>query len=105
MMWSDFSDWLLTFGVIVGCVAVVVALIEAMFRRPTRRDRMTWPYALGSLVTLVLATLNTFVHTRDAWTSVVPSGLVLSAATVLVLIVTGWMTRQAYDAADTEVIA
>lgn len=28
MMWADFSDWLLTVGVIVGYVTVVVALIE-----------------------------------------------------------------------------
>jgi uncharacterized membrane protein len=33
------------------------------------------------------------VHTRDAWTSVVPWGLTLSAATVIVLLFTtfiGW---------------
>lgn len=28
MMWANFSDWLLTVGVIVGYVTVVVALIE-----------------------------------------------------------------------------
>jgi uncharacterized membrane protein len=32
-----------------------------------------------------------FVHTRDAWTSVVPWGLVLSAIVVLILLVTGWL--------------
>jgi uncharacterized membrane protein len=105
MMWSDFSDWLLTFGVIVGGVAVVVAVIETLILRAPRRGRVTWPYALGSLVALILATLDMFVHTRDAWTSVVPWGLVLSAATVLVLILTAWMTRPTYDTADTEVIA
>jgi uncharacterized membrane protein len=31
------------------------------------------------------------VHTRDAWTSVFPWGLVLSAAVVLILLFTGWM--------------
>jgi uncharacterized membrane protein len=105
MMWSDFSDWLLTFGVIIGAVAVVVAVIETLILRAPRRGRIAWPYALGSLVALILATFDMFVHTRDAWTSVVPWGLVLSAATVLVMIVTAWMTRQTYDAADTEVIA
>lgn len=105
MMWADFSAWLLTVGVIVGYVAVVVALIETFAVRSPLRGRVTWPYALGCLVALILATFDMFVHTRDAWTSVVPLGLVLSAAIVLVLILTGWMTLESYDAADTEVIA
>jgi uncharacterized membrane protein len=105
MMWSDFSDWLLTFGVVVGCVAVVVAVVETLILRSPLRGRMTWPYALGSLIALIIATFDMFVHTRDAWTSVVPWGLVLSAATVLVLILTAWMSRQTYDVVDSEVIA
>ena len=40
---------------------------------------------------LILATLNMFVHSRDAWTSVVPWGLTLSAVVVLIMLFTGWM--------------
>jgi uncharacterized membrane protein len=40
---------------------------------------------------MVLATINMMVHTHDAWTSVVPWGLVLSAAVVLILLFTGWL--------------
>jgi uncharacterized membrane protein len=105
MMWADFSDWLLTVGVIVGYLTIVVALIETFAVRSPLRDRETWWYAIGNLVALLLATLDMFVHTRDAWTSVVPWGLVLSAVIVLVLILTAWMTRETYDAAGTEVIA
>ena len=39
---------------------------------------------------LVLAIVNAFVHSRDAYTSVVPTGLILSALVVLILLVTGW---------------
>jgi uncharacterized membrane protein len=105
IMWADFSAWLLTIGVIIGYVTVVVALIEMFAVRSPVCGRMTWQYAIGSLVALILATFDTLVHTRDAWTSVVPWGLVLSAAIVLVLILAAWTTRQTYDAADTEVIA
>jgi uncharacterized membrane protein len=104
MMWADFSDWLLTVGVIVGYVTIVVALIEALAIRSRLRG-WTWRYAIGNVVALILATFNMLVHTRDAWTSVVPWGLVLSAAIVLVLILTGWMTRETYDAAGTEATA
>lgn len=104
IMWTDFSDWLLTVGVIVGYVTVIVALIEIFAIRSPRRGRPTGWYAIGSVVALILATLDMLVHTRDAWTSVVPWGLVLSAAIVLVLILTGLMTWQTYDAAGPEVI-
>ena len=40
---------------------------------------------IGNVVALVLAIVNMFVHSRDAWTSVVPTGLILSAATVVIL--------------------
>jgi uncharacterized membrane protein len=37
---------------------------------------------------LTFALLNNFVHSRDAWTSVVPTGITLSALTVLAMIAT-----------------
>jgi uncharacterized membrane protein len=46
---------------------------------------------LGYLVVLVLAFFNMLIHTRDAWTSVVPTGIVLSLITVLLLPFTGWL--------------
>jgi uncharacterized membrane protein len=46
---------------------------------------------LGNLVVLVLAFFNTLIHSRDAWTSVVPTGIILSFVTVLILPVTGWL--------------
>jgi len=36
----------------------------------------------------VLALFNNFVHSRDAWTSVMPMGLALSAMTVLAMLIT-----------------
>jgi uncharacterized membrane protein len=96
LMWADFADWLVTIGVVVGYVTILVALIEVFGLRSGRLRRPTWPYAVGNIVTLILATLNMLVHTRDAWTSVVPWGLVLSAAMVVVALVTGWVTRETY---------
>ena len=42
MMWADFSDWLLTVGVIVGYATVVVALIETFAIRSPLRGGATW---------------------------------------------------------------
>jgi len=41
------------------------------------------------LAVFVLALFNAFIHSRDAWTSVVPTGLTLSAVTFVVILVAG----------------
>jgi uncharacterized membrane protein len=102
IMWADFSDWLLTGGVIVGWASVVVAVIETFVIRAPLRRRLRAGYAIGSVAALILATFDMFIHTRDAWTSVIPWGLALSTATVLVLILTGWVTWQSYEIAEPE---
>jgi uncharacterized membrane protein len=47
-------------------------------------------HVVGNATALVLSIFNCMIHTRDAYTSVVPAGLVLSALVVLILLVTGW---------------
>jgi uncharacterized membrane protein len=91
MMWANFSAWLVTVGVIFGVLAAVFGLIDFVGSRSIRAQPPAWPHAIGNIVLLILATLNMFVHSRDAWTSVVPWGVALSAATVLVLMFTVWM--------------
>jgi uncharacterized membrane protein len=91
MMWADFSAWLLAAGLVLGVLAAIAGLIDFVVRPAIRAQGAAWPHAIGNLVVLVLALLNTMVHSRDAWTSVVPLGLILSAATVAVLLFTGWM--------------
>lgn len=91
ILWADFSTWLLTVGVVIGWIALVVGIIEFIASRFVRASVRLWPHALGQLVALILATLNMLIHTRDAWTSVVPWGIGLSVLTVLIMLLTGWL--------------
>ena len=91
MMWADFSSWLLTAGVIMGFLAAIAGLIDFIGNRLIRAQSSAWPHAIGNVVALTLATVNMLVHTRDAWTSVVPTGLILSGIVVLILLLTGWL--------------
>jgi len=91
MMWADFSAWLLLVGVIFGVLAAIAGLIDFLSNRLIRARPPAWPHLIGNFVALLLALLNLLVHTRDAWTSVVPVGLILSIIVVLILPVTGWL--------------
>jgi len=66
-------------------------LIDFLGDRRIRDLRAVWVHAIGNAIALILAIFNAFIHSRDAYTSVVPTGLILSALTVLILLVTGWM--------------
>jgi uncharacterized membrane protein len=94
MMWADFSSWLLAVGFIGGVLAAIAGLIDFLGNRLIREQAPAWPHLIGNLVVLVLAFLNNLIHTRDAYTSVMPTGLILSILTVLVLPVTAWLGRE-----------
>lgn len=91
IMWADFSAWLLVVGVIIGVLAAIAGLVDLLGSPAIRSLAPAWPHALGNVAVLVLAFFNALIHTRDAWTSVVPTGLILSIITVLILPVTGWL--------------
>lgn len=93
MMWADFSAWLLTFGLAFGVLAALAGLFDFFTNRLVRHYSRGWLHMLGNIAVLVLSVLNVFIHTRDAWTSVVPTGLTLSALVVVLMIVTASIGR------------
>ena len=90
MMWADMSAWLLTAGLVVSIFVVIAGVIDFFGDRRIRALRPAWIHGLGNGLALILSILNAFVHSRDAYTSVVPTGLILSSLVVLILLVTGW---------------
>jgi uncharacterized membrane protein len=90
MMWADISAWLLVIGLIFSIFAATAGLIDFFGDRRIRELRAAWIHALGNAAVLVLSIFNALIHSRDAYTSVVPSGLILSALVVAILLVTGW---------------
>jgi uncharacterized membrane protein len=91
MMWADFSAWLLAVGLIIGVLAGIAGLVDFLGNRRIRSQSPAWLHMLGNVAVLVLAFFNTLVHSRDGWTSVVPTGIILSLVTVLILPFTGWL--------------
>jgi uncharacterized membrane protein len=90
MLWTDISAWLLVVGVIGAFLAALAGLTDFFGDRRIRELRAAWIHALGNVAVLILSIFNVLIHTRDAYTSVMPTGLILSAIVVLILLVTGW---------------
>jgi uncharacterized membrane protein len=90
MLWADISAWLLVVGLIFSLFAATAGLIDFFGDRRIRELRAAWIHGLGNIAALVLSTFNALIHTRDAYTSVVPSGLILSSLVVAILLITGW---------------
>lgn len=89
MQWANFSVWLIAVGVIFGLLAAVAGIVDALGRRERRRPRPIW-HSVATAAMLALAILNGFIHSRDGWTSVVPTGLALSVAVSALALATAW---------------
>jgi uncharacterized membrane protein len=93
-MWETFSVWLLAAGLVAAALAVIVAMIGLIVSRRIRQQGPTRTMALGYVLVIVLSLINVFVHSRDGYTAVVPTGIILSGIVVLIVMVMGWVDRE-----------
>lgn len=90
MQWANFSIWLLTIGLLVSALVALTGIIDFFGDRRIRRIGASWIHGIVNGTALLLSIVNAFVHSRDAYTSVVPTGLILSAIVVVLLAVGTW---------------
>lgn len=81
--WKNFTDWLLAGGMVLGALGAIVGIVD-LLRPAVRANQLLTPYAIAYAVAMVLALINNFIHSRDAY-GAMPAGLILSVLTVLVL--------------------
>jgi len=84
--WNNVSEWLLAAGLVLAALGAIAFLIDLALRR---FRKIAWVRLAGLTVAVLLSVLNAFVHSRDAYTAVVPEGIILSALVTLILIVVG----------------
>lgn len=87
MQWANFSAWLITGGLLVALVAAIFLLIDVLLGHTGPLNRLEF---IGLAIVAVLSIFNVLIHSRDAWTSVVPSGITLSAISAVLLILLGF---------------
>ena len=84
MLWDKGAAWLIVFGLLFAVVPRLVNLMQVWItsrRTATRTDKLDFWL---NLFAIVVAIVNAFVHSRDAY-AVVPAGLWLSVCTVILL--------------------
>jgi uncharacterized membrane protein len=82
VMWERFSVWLIAGGLVMAALVAIAAVIDLAFGQ----QKPAWFRALTYLVAILLSLPNVFVHSRDGYTAVVPTGLTLSAIVVAILL-------------------
>ena len=91
MQWANFSVWLITAGVLMGLLAAIAGIADYALHRRDRPRHSAMPHTLGNALALLLAVVNGFVHSRDAYTSVVPTGLILSGIVAVLVLISSWL--------------
>jgi uncharacterized membrane protein len=89
VLWERFSIWLIAAGLIMAALATIAYVIDIASGR--QLDRPAWPRVAGYALAVLLSLINAFVHSRDGYTAVVPTGLMLSGAVIVVLLLTAWV--------------
>jgi uncharacterized membrane protein len=84
--YHNFSGWLLAGGLVLSLLAAVAFVIDLV---RGRIGRIAWLRFAGLAAAALLGTLNAFVHSRDAYASVVPEGITLSAIVTVILLIVG----------------
>jgi uncharacterized membrane protein len=89
VLWERFSIWLISAGLIMAGIAAMAYIIDLAGGRQI--DRPAWPRVVGYAFAVLLSLINAFVHSRDGYTAVVPTGLMLSGLVILLLLLTAWI--------------
>ena len=85
ILWDKGAAWLIVFGLLFAIVPRVVNLTQVWVtsrRSATRTDKLDFWL---NLVAIVVAVVDAFVHSRDAF-AVAPTGVWLSGVTVILLV-------------------
>lgn len=84
--YDNFSGWLLAGGLALALLAAVAFVIDLAMGRV---GRIAWLRFTALAVTGLLGIYNAFVHSRDAYTAVVPEGIILSSVVTVILLAVG----------------
>ncbi|GAA4007019.1 DUF2231 domain-containing protein [Sphingomonas humi] len=92
IQWANFSAWLLVAGLVFCGLSILVALLGHFSHRGAPGNKtLGIAHGVISISIFIVELFNSFVHARDGWTSVVPTGLTLSVIAVILIAINGFV--------------
>ena len=85
--WSNFSSWLLAFGIFFLGVVIAANLLRYLMTMRRRREPISWAFGIALVAAFVTGLFDNFIHSHDGWTSVWPVGLTLTVVTLALLVI------------------
>jgi uncharacterized membrane protein len=89
--WADATQWLLGAGLIMAALAAVTGLTDVLGEPQIRAMNAAWWHAGLNVLTVLIELYNWYSRYIDGSAAIVPTGLILSAIVVGLLVVTGWL--------------
>lgn len=84
VFWNQSASWLIVFGLFIAIIPRVINLVQTWWGH---HGAYVSAYRLDfwlNLLAIIVAILNAFIHSRDAW-AVVPLGAILSTVVVVLI--------------------
>jgi uncharacterized membrane protein len=88
--WFEATMWLLGAGLILAGLAAVAGLTDVLGDARIRGLGTAWWHAGGNLLAVVIEIVNIFLRDAEGSGAVLPTGIILSAIVVCILLFTGW---------------
>ncbi|MCC4233898.1 hypothetical protein LL253_14550 [Sphingobium soli] len=95
IQWTNFSAWLITGGLLGGGFALIWSIVALLRRKGSARSRLAIVSVL-LLMMMIAGLINAFQHSRDGWSSVGTTGLILSIISSILAVAAGWIAYAAY---------
>jgi uncharacterized membrane protein len=89
--WADATLWLLGAGLIMAALAAVTGLTDVLAEPQIRAMNKAWWHAGLNVLAVLIELYNWYSRYMDGSAAILPTGLILSAIVVGLLVVTGWL--------------
>ena len=89
--WFIATQYLLGAGIVMALLAAVMGFADFFSDARIRAIPVAWFHMLGNLVMVLVQAVNWYLRHARGPEVVLPTGLVLSLAAVLIMLVTGWL--------------
>src|SRR5688500_5004507 len=88
--WATFSFWLLGAGLVMSALAALMGVIDFLGDRRIRALGDAWLHAAANVTAVLISLFSFYLRYSDGPLAIVPTGLMLSLAVVVLLLFSGW---------------